>query len=297
MNLFGGVISVTGVTFLIFCILLIAAVGYAIGAITIKGINLGSAGVFVAALLFGAFFYGGLETNLTAGGNSYASDALKVIENMGLVFFVTAIGFIAGPNFFSNLKKNFKSYIVLGLVIILSSGLACVLCYYMGRGSEKDAATFVAILQGILSGALTSTPGFSAAKATTTTPDMEAAVTVGYGIAYLFGVVGVVLFVQLIPKLTKANMEEERAKISSIDVGHKRIYNGKLVDIDDFGLAPFALAAAIGIIVSVLYQVLLRSGREEQAMLTSLAGLIVVLMMIIYEISNLFETAKTVFGL
>jgi len=48
---------------------------------------------------------------------------------------------------------------------------------------------------------------------------------------------------------------------------------------------------------SVLYQVLLRSGREEQAMLTSLAGLIVVLMMIIYEISNLFETAKSVFGL
>ena len=55
--------------------------------------------------------------------------------------------------------------------------------------------------------------------------------------------------------------------------------------------------AAIGIIVSVLYQVLLRSGREEQAMLTSLAGLIVVLMMMIQEISNLFETVKTVFGL
>ena len=55
--------------------------------------------------------------------------------------------------------------------------------------------------------------------------------------------------------------------------------------------------AAIGIIVSVLYQVLLRSGREEQAILTSLAGLIVVLMMIIYEISNLFEKSKTVFGL
>ena len=55
--------------------------------------------------------------------------------------------------------------------------------------------------------------------------------------------------------------------------------------------------AAIGIIVSVLYQVLLRSGREEQAMLTSLAGLIVVLMMMIQEISNLFETVKTGFGL
>ena len=55
--------------------------------------------------------------------------------------------------------------------------------------------------------------------------------------------------------------------------------------------------AAIGIIVSVLNQVLIRSGREEQAMLTTLAGLIVVLMMLIYEISNLFDTAKSVFGL
>ena len=55
--------------------------------------------------------------------------------------------------------------------------------------------------------------------------------------------------------------------------------------------------AAIGIIVSVLYQVLLRSGREEQAMLTSLAGLIVVLMMVVQKISDLFELVKTLFGL
>lgn len=55
--------------------------------------------------------------------------------------------------------------------------------------------------------------------------------------------------------------------------------------------------AAIGIIVSVLNQVLIRSGREEQAMMTTLAGLIVVLMMIINQISLLFETVKTVFGL
>ena len=55
--------------------------------------------------------------------------------------------------------------------------------------------------------------------------------------------------------------------------------------------------AAIGIIVAVLNQVLIRSGREEQAMLTTLAGLIVVLMMIINEISTLFDTVKSVFGL
>lgn len=55
--------------------------------------------------------------------------------------------------------------------------------------------------------------------------------------------------------------------------------------------------AAIGIIVAVLNQLLIRSGREEQAMMTTLAGLIVVMMMIITEISILFETIKSVFDL
>ena len=55
--------------------------------------------------------------------------------------------------------------------------------------------------------------------------------------------------------------------------------------------------AAIGILVSVLHMVLVRSGREEQAMLTSLTGLIVVLSMIIKEISTLFNSVKTIFNL
>ena len=55
--------------------------------------------------------------------------------------------------------------------------------------------------------------------------------------------------------------------------------------------------AAIGIIVAVLNQVLIRSGKEEQAMLTSLAGLIVVLFIVVAQISRLFETIKNLFGL
>lgn len=54
--------------------------------------------------------------------------------------------------------------------------------------------------------------------------------------------------------------------------------------------------AAIGIIVAVLNQLLIRSGREEQAMMTTLAGLIVVLMMIVQEIHSLFQTIETIFG-
>lgn len=55
--------------------------------------------------------------------------------------------------------------------------------------------------------------------------------------------------------------------------------------------------AAIGIIVAVLNLLLVRSGREEQAMMTTLAGLIVVLMMVVTQISELFDTIKSIFGL
>ncbi|HEX2946439.1 MAG TPA: stage III sporulation protein AC [Clostridia bacterium] len=55
--------------------------------------------------------------------------------------------------------------------------------------------------------------------------------------------------------------------------------------------------AAIGILVAVLNQLLIRSGREEQAMMTTLAGLIVVLLMVVKEIAVLFDTVKTIFKL
>lgn len=55
--------------------------------------------------------------------------------------------------------------------------------------------------------------------------------------------------------------------------------------------------ATIGILVAVLYQVLVRAGREDQAMMTTLAGLIIVLTMVIKEISGLFNTVRAVFNL
>ena len=55
--------------------------------------------------------------------------------------------------------------------------------------------------------------------------------------------------------------------------------------------------AAVGIVVSILNQVLVRSGREEQAMMTTLAGLVVVMMILVQEISGLFQLIKTLFDL
>ena len=249
MNLFGGVIPITGITFLIFCVFAIAALGYALGRITIKGVSLGTAGVFLVALLFGCLFYDDLSKQIPDTTN-----ALKIVENMGLILFVTSVGFIAGPKFFGNLKKNFKSYVLLGLVIIVSGGLVAFGCMYVGKLTGfTDMEKLSAIMSGIFAGALTSTPAFSAAKASVASPEMEQLVSVGYGIAYIFGVIGVVLFVQLLPKILKANMEEERAKLVAAEEGGvAKKHTGKLIDLDDFGIAPFAIAAVIGVLICMI---------------------------------------------
>lgn len=249
MELFGGILAVKSVVFLTFSVFAIAAIGYAIGKITIKGINLGTAGVFIIALLYGCLLYGKLSGNLTVGEESFSTEALKIVENMGLIFFVTSVGFIAGPNFFGNLKRNFKSYVMLGLVIIAAAAGTCIACILIGANfTNLDHEEFRAILVGILSGALTSTPAFSASKAAVGA-DLEALVSVGYGISYLFGVVGVVLFVQIVPKVLKANMNEEVEKITAKDGTGSRKKNLILTEVDEFGFMAFSLASIVGILI------------------------------------------------
>ena len=254
MNLFGGVVSISGITFLMFSIFAIIAVGFAIGRITVKGISLGDAGVFIIALVFGCLFYSQLEAQLPG----FTDKALKIVENLGLILFVTSVGFIAGPKFFGNFKKNFKSYVVLALVVILAGGLAAVGCIYFGRGvmGEENHEEFTAMIVGLLSGSLTSTPAFSAAKATVSEA-YEGAVSVGHGIAYIFGVIGVVLFVQIIPKLTRADMDVERAKLTDASAAKggeekKEKKKFKLLDLDGHGFAAFALAAIVGTFVGMI---------------------------------------------
>ncbi len=257
MTLFGGVIPVTGISFLMFCIFGILFFGYALGRITIKGVSLGDAGVFIIALIFGATLFNPLESQLLLKGDnvtlSYLDSALGIVEKLGLLLFVTSVGFIAGPKFFGNMKKNFKSYVLLGFIIILAGAVSAIGCILMGKaigyGTAGNSEGFTAMIVGLLSGSLTSTPAFSAAKATVN-PQYESLVSVGHGIAYIFGVIGVVLFVQLVPKLSKANMDEEREKLASAKEEAVEAKNEKkLFNLDDHGIAAFAIAVVLGIIV------------------------------------------------
>lgn len=250
-------LSVNGVSFLIFSVLAIAAVGYLLGRITIKGVNLGTAGVFLVALLYGCIFYNFLGSQLSIGVVEYTTNALKIVENLGLILFVTSVGFIAGPKFFGNLKKNFKTYILLGVVIIVSGALVCAGCIVVAKLTMNDvpADQLTAIMTGLFSGALTSTPAFSASKEAIG-GDLAQYVAVGNGIAYIFGVIGVVLFVQLVPKFVKADMDKERALLTAGDGNAEDPIEmkseKKLIEIDPFGIASFAIAAIIGVLLGTI---------------------------------------------
>ena len=97
----GGFFSVTSISFLMFCIFIVGLLGYALGRIKIRGISLGTAGVFIVALVFGAFFFKPLSEQLMLVAKvqvaeeavnvsvGYISNALKIIEGLILPEHIT----------------------------------------------------------------------------------------------------------------------------------------------------------------------------------------------------------------
>ena len=235
-------------TFVMFVLLfIIMAIGYLVGGIEIKGVSLGTAGVFLVAILFGwlcTLDFGEVpllgEFHVDSVGDSLVKNLKGPIQNIGLTLFVGAVGFIAGPNFFKNLAKNFKTYILIGVIVILSGTAVAVICTLLTPEYGPE------FWSGILSGALTSTPGFSAAQDAAT--ENQTLITLGHAIAYPFGVIGVVLFVQLMPKFLKSNMDHERELLKIGGEEEKRDYSG-LFMADPLGLTAFGLAVVAGLLL------------------------------------------------
>ena len=245
-----GTLNVFGLPALLTGLFIITALGYLLGRITVKGVNLGTAGVFLVAILFGYLctlipsdlpVLGSLHLSAGVGNTVYYK---SVIQNVGLVLFVGSVGFIAGPKFFRDLKKNFKTYIFMGVVIIvIGAALAVVFTLVSPYGSDFWA--------GILSGSLTTTPGYSAAQEAMKAMGLsDTLVTIGHAIAYPFGVIGVVLFVQLLPRFVKADMNYERSLLKpEVLAATEKKEEKKLFACDDFGFTPLALAIVSGLIL------------------------------------------------
>ena len=216
--------SVLGNTLMI--VFLVAVIGYLVGSIKIRGVELGTAGVLLVALVFGHFGF----------------EVPDLVRELGLICFVTSVGFIAGPKFFRNFKINARSYILLGAIIIIIGALTTI-------GIIEIAGVPSDVSVGMMAGALTSTPGLAAAIDATG----SANASVGYGIAYPFGVVGVVLFVQLVPKFLKTDMAAERARFEAAQNVGEEFHKTKKEELfyaDSMGFFPFALAIVLGIILA-----------------------------------------------
>ena len=239
----------------IFVVFAISAIGYLLGRISIKGISLGTAGVLLSALLFGiavsyipaeGFKIGESVINLYSEGN------FKLVSNIGTALFVTAVGLIAGPKFFRTFNRKSMSYISMGVILILVSGVCAFVLM-------KITGTSSAMMTGLLTGALTTTPGFSAATdGIESTLSGEAAqtalgeVSAGYGIAYIFGVLGVVLFVQILPRLLKIDIAKERENFVAANTVKIPEAKGKRIQIEEFGFFPFFLTIALGVLIGAI---------------------------------------------
>jgi putative transport protein len=173
---------------LVLCFLIIA-VGMGIGSLRIAGLSLGTSGVLFAGLFFGHF------------GQSEGWAMPEFTGTLGMVLFVYAVGLGAGPTFFRTFRDQGKQLAFLGIVTVVCGGVTTVLMTW-ATGIPGDLAA------GVFAGALTSSPALAAGiHAVDEAGRQPLAVSIGYGLAYPMGIMAVVVFVQLVPRVLHVNLE------------------------------------------------------------------------------------------
>jgi putative transport protein len=172
----------------LFILFAILAVGYGLGRVSIKGISLGTAGVLFAALIFGHF------------GRTVPHEVME----LGLLLFVYAVGLQAGPRFFRTFRRQGLRFVIIGLVTVTAGAL-----FTIGVAFLLDLPFDLA--SGLYTGALTCTPALAAAidVADRFVTGHSAEISVGYGVAYPFSMIAMVLLMQFLPKLLRRNLAQE----------------------------------------------------------------------------------------
>ncbi|MBI5373482.1 MAG: putative transporter [Sphingobacteriales bacterium] len=174
---------------------LVIASGIWMGRIKIAGISLGITWVLFAGLLFS---YLGVEID---------SSTEHFIKEFGLILFVYSIGLQVGPGFWASLKKNAMTNNLLALGIVFTGVIITVILFSLSSNS-------IAVMAGVMSGAVTNTPGLAAAQAAVS--DMHAAVadksliTLAYAVTYPLGVFGIIGSLLLLKRIFRVNIEDEQ---------------------------------------------------------------------------------------
>lgn len=194
-------------------VLAIISLGYIIGSIRIKGFALESSAILFVALVAGHF---GLKVP-------------GIFRVLGLALFIYSIGLQAGPRISHFFKKEGMAMNLLAFLIVTAGACTTALgTLIFGFGKE--------ISVGIFTGALTSTPGLAAAYEAT----QSGATSIGYGIAYPMGVIGVIIFIKLLPLMLRVNIsQEEKKELESMEKDQPPVMNRliKIANPNVFGKA------------------------------------------------------------
>lgn len=172
---------------------LISIIGFALGKIRIKCVSIGIAGVLFSGILVG-FLYCLINQEVASESIETIQTSMKTFSKLGSSLFVSVIGIQTGLSLKHKSKESLIAFLIGGLMSIFG-GLTMLII------SVLDKTLSLPSLLGILCGALTSTPGLSSVCERINVNAAEA--TWSYGCSYLFGVVFVVLFVQLLSKKTE----------------------------------------------------------------------------------------------
>ncbi|MEP5255890.1 MAG: TrkA C-terminal domain-containing protein [Winogradskyella arenosi] len=192
-----------------FVLFLVIGFGIALGNVRIRGISFDTSAVIFVAIFLGYLY------NLYGVHFSIPS----IIQSVGLVLFIYTIGMQAGPSFFSSFKEQGTKLILLASTTVIVGGLTAVAISYL---YDVD----MNMMSGLLTGALTSTPGLAASIEASQSP----LASIGYGIAYPFGVLGVILFVKLGPTLFRVNIKEEEKKYKdSVSLNTPLVINKNII--------------------------------------------------------------------
>lgn len=180
--------------------------GVYLGKIKILGVSLGVTFVLFVGIIMGHFGY-------QANG-----DVLHFLREFGLILFIFSIGMQVGPGFFSSFKEGGVKLNLLAVTGICLNVLIMFAIYFLQGGS--DGATSISQLVGIMSGAVTNTPGLGAAQQTflQVNPegyDVSQQMSMGYAAAYPLGVIGIIITMILIRKLFKIDTNAEIAEIEN----------------------------------------------------------------------------------
>lgn len=177
-----------GIAHIMIIISLVIALGKLLGKSRICGISFGVTWVLFVGILFGHF---GLTIN---------HDLLHFLKEFGLILFVYSIGLQVGPGFFSSFRSGGLRLNVLAICVVLLGAVVALVLHYI-------TDTPVTTMTGIMSGAVTNTPGLGAAQQAFTDTTGQAApdIALGYAVAYPLGVIGCILAFILIKALFYRN--------------------------------------------------------------------------------------------